>query len=68
MMYLRVHLKICEGCGNLWLRAEGGAVNYCSICTRKLGEFPKPRTRSHPGGRRKKHNGVSELEGRGGVC
>jgi len=67
MIYLRVQLKICEGCGNLWLRIHNEAVNYCGACTRKLGEFPKPRTRSHPGGRRKKIAVASGAELQGGA-
>jgi hypothetical protein len=38
----RLYLKICEGCGVLWLRA--GAVDgvYCRACATRLAEFPKP--------------------------
>lgn len=39
---LRMYLKICEGCGVLWLRT--GAVDgvYCRSCSTKLAEFPAP--------------------------
>jgi hypothetical protein len=43
----RVELKVCEGCGGLWLRArelkteKHGA--YCSSCVRWLAEFPEPK-------------------------
>jgi hypothetical protein len=52
-MHLFIDLKICEGCGSLWYRATGGAKVYCKSCEAKLGEFPSPRTRRRPGGRRK---------------
>jgi len=46
MKEFRVELKVCEGCGGLWLRAreaghERGA--YCSSCVRWLAEFPAPK-------------------------
>ena len=52
-MHLHVHLKICEGCGSLWYRASDALMVYCNACAVKLGEFPSPRTRRRPGGRRK---------------
>ena len=42
MNYLRVELKVCEGCGALWLRAMGQGV-YCLGCAVRLSEFPAPR-------------------------
>jgi predicted amidophosphoribosyltransferase len=39
---LRVDVKVCEGCGALWLRAEAGSV-YCSRCARALAKLPPPR-------------------------
>ena len=54
MMYLKVYLKICEGCGNLWFRAENGTTVYCGSCAKRLECFPSPRQRRRPGGRRKK--------------
>ena len=41
MMYLSVHLKVCEGCGSLWFRAEQGCV-YCGRCVQRLKDFPLP--------------------------
>jgi len=42
-----VDLKVCEGCGGLWLRArEVGADRqgaYCKSCVRWLSEFPAPK-------------------------
>jgi len=42
MNYLRVELKVCEGCGALWLRAMNRGV-YCLGCAVRLSEFPAPR-------------------------
>jgi hypothetical protein len=43
MKNFRVELKVCEGCGALWLRAvDQGA--YCRECERWLSEFPAPGT------------------------
>ena len=52
-MHVFVDLKICESCGSLWYRAAGEVQVYCKGCTAKLGEFPLPRLRRRPGGRRK---------------
>jgi len=38
-----MNLKVCEGCGALWLRAEAVGGVYCSRCTRVLAEFPPVR-------------------------
>lgn len=38
----RVYLKICEGCGVLWLRTSVAAGVYCRGCSTKLAEFPPP--------------------------
>ena len=47
---LRLILKVCEGCGALWLR--GATMNgvYCRGCAGRLAEFPAPKGR-HAGGR-----------------
>ncbi len=45
MNYLRLDLKVCEGCGALWLRSETTAGVYCRNCAAKLAEFPAPRRR-----------------------
>ena len=37
MMYLRVQLKVCEGCGGLWFRTQGRADIYCFTCEGKDG-------------------------------
>lgn len=47
MKEFRVELKVCEGCGGLWLRARGveatGGGAYCSSCVQWLAEFPEPK-------------------------
>lgn len=52
MKYLSVELKVCEGCGGLWLRAQKGSQHlgvYCRGCALRLSEFPAPRGRSRAG-------------------
>jgi Zn-finger nucleic acid-binding protein len=49
--YLRIDLKICEGCGVLWLRRVMVDGVYCRECAGRLAEFPAPRAK-HAGGRR----------------
>lgn len=45
MKDFRVELKVCEGCGSLWLRAACEGV-YCQGCARRLSDFPMPRRQS----------------------
>jgi hypothetical protein len=49
VMELRVHLKICEGCGCLWYRAQTQGSVYCSGCEEKLKDFPTPESRKRRG-------------------
>jgi len=49
-----VELKVCEGCGSLWLRAAGKGC-YCRSCADWLREFPAPRGRRPVGRRRSTH-------------
>jgi hypothetical protein len=44
-MELRVQLKICEGCGCLWYRAQTLGSVYCLRCETKLKDFPTPESR-----------------------
>ena len=47
-----MELKVCEGCGALWLRAQNGNQHhgaYCRTCASRLSEFPPPRERSRAG-------------------
>jgi len=51
-MELRVQLKICEGCGALFYRAQAECNIYCPGCEVKLRDFPVPdsrRRRGRPG-------------------
>jgi hypothetical protein len=48
-MDLRVQLKICEGCGCLWYRAQTLGGVYCQGCEAKLKDFPSPESRKRRG-------------------
>lgn len=48
-MESRVLLKICEGCGCLWFRAQTEGSVYCKGCTAKLIHFPTPQSRRRRG-------------------
>lgn len=48
-MELRVQLKVCEGCGCLWYRAQTQGNVYCRHCDVKLRAFPAPETRKRRG-------------------
>lgn len=68
-MELRVQLKICEGCGCLWYRAQTQGSVYCRECEVKLSDFPTPESRKRrgrPG--RKPHTRIwKAVEAMGGV-
>ena len=49
VMELRVQLKVCEGCGCLWYRAQDYPSVYCQPCEVKLRDFPAPETRKRRG-------------------
>jgi hypothetical protein len=48
---IKLELKVCEGCGSLWVRHCGMAQPYCAGCKKKLAEFPN-RGPKRPRGRR----------------
>lgn len=48
-MDLRVQLKVCEGCGCLWLRPQCQTTVYCRECDLKLKDFPSPESRKRRG-------------------
>jgi hypothetical protein len=58
MEFLRLELKVCEGCGALWLRAGRIDGVYCSGCSQQLVNFPPAKGR-HPGGRPRSLEAVS---------
>ena len=68
-MELRVQLKICEGCGYLWCRAQTQGGVYCRECVVKLQDFPSPESRKRRGRpARKPHARVwTALEALGGA-
>ncbi len=41
MIYLKVFLKVCEGCGGLWFRTQDARNVYCADCERRLRGFSK---------------------------
>jgi predicted metal-binding protein len=43
MEYLRVQLKVCEGCGNLWFRTQSAEEVYGRCCASKLAQHAKAR-------------------------
>ena len=49
MTYQRVMLKVCEGCGTLWIRKQAASGVYCAPCTAVFEHFPDPKTRRRPG-------------------
>ena len=44
-----LHLKVCEGCGRLWLRNNDTPGVYCRRCNTRLAQFPAPRDRRRTG-------------------
>lgn len=48
-MELRVQLKICEGCGSLFVRPQSTGNIYCQSCEVKLKDFPSPESRKRRG-------------------
>jgi uncharacterized Zn finger protein (UPF0148 family) len=48
-MDLCVHLKVCEGCGCLWLRAQEQGSVYCRECEYRLRDYPSPESRKRRG-------------------
>lgn len=51
---IALELKVCEGCGALWLRAAGLGV-YCRHCAESLADMPLQRPQAKRGRRRKRH-------------
>ena len=48
-MELRVHLKVCEGCGCLWYRIQDEIRVYCTACNERFKDFPTPQSRKRRG-------------------
>lgn len=54
MEYLRVQLKVCEGCGGLWFRTDNAENVYGRCCASKLAMHAKAGS-DRRRGRRAKH-------------
>lgn len=39
MKSLRMEVKVCEGCGGLWVRRQSDSNPYCRVCGPRLKEF-----------------------------
>ena len=50
MKVVKMQLKVCEGCGALWIRSLVCGV-YCKHCSVLLSEFPTPQSRKRRGRR-----------------
>ncbi len=48
MRQMKVQLKVCEGCGTLWVRSMVCGV-YCGRCAVLLSDFPRPLSRKRRG-------------------
>ena len=40
MTYLQVFLKVCEGCGSLWFRAQNSIEVFCPGYARRMRSLP----------------------------
>ena len=65
MSHLEMNLKVCEGCGGLWIRSQPDAGVYCRHCSVVLGDFPAPRSKrgSGRGRRAATHQGLERGAG-----
>lgn len=48
-----MELKVCEGCGNLWVRCRAIGKVYCLGCAIKLADYPQVGAARRPGRKRK---------------
>ena len=62
MVYSRVYLKVCEGCGGLWFRAQDRTNVYCASCETRLRSFSRP-TKRRPGRPRKHTLHLADVKG-----
>jgi len=61
MKYLRIFLKVCEGCGSLWFRAQDSPDIYCPGCSARMRALPRASRSRRPG--RRGHHGASHNAG-----
>jgi hypothetical protein len=55
MEYLRVQLKVCEGCGGLWFRTQSEEDVYGRCCAGKLAQHAKASLERRVARRVKRH-------------
>ena len=55
MEYLRVQLKVCEGCGGLWFRTQSAEDVYGRCCAGKLAQHAKAKPAQRGGRRANRH-------------
>jgi uncharacterized Zn finger protein (UPF0148 family) len=55
MEYLRVQLKVCEGCGGLWFRTQSAGDVYGPCCAGKLAQHAKAKPEQRRGRRSNRH-------------
>jgi hypothetical protein len=53
MEFLRVQLKVCEGCGGLWFRMQSGEEKYGRCCAGKLAQHAQARPEERRARRRR---------------
>jgi hypothetical protein len=58
MEYLRVQLKVCEGCGGLWFRTQSAEDVYGRCCAGKLAQHAKAKPEQRSRRRAKQHRVV----------
>ena len=61
-----LHLKICEGCGRLWLRSHTITAVYCRLCTLLFADFPAPHSRRLKGRPCKAKHATTMVNSKGG--
>jgi len=64
MKYVKMQLKVCEGCGTLWVRSLLCGV-YCKRCALLLSEFPNPESRKRRGRKKRTLREIACFAGAG---
>jgi hypothetical protein len=60
---LRMELKVCEGCGALWLRTSNQGGIYCRSCRSRLSQLPAAKGHHRLLGPRRKPAGPPQTAG-----
>lgn len=58
MHFEAMELKICEGCGSLWVRCAALMNVYCGPCAGKFAQFPRANAERRSGRKRKVHYAI----------